>query len=214
MPLREARDAEVRDEAAVRARRAEVEAELGRTSAREHALERAVAEQAPALTRASDTWYGLATLEERLRGTAALAAERRRSLTAAAVDPARPGRDPEQLEQEAAAVRQSEAELAGKKYPDEIRKTIKLVIKDDKYTVTVGTEGADQGTVKLDPSANPKTMDITGTDGPNKGKTFLCIYELDGDTLRVCYDLRGKARPTEFKTKPGTKLYLVTYKRS
>ena len=108
----------------------------------------------------------------------------------------------------------SEAELAGNKFPDEVRKTIKLVIKDDKYTVTVGEQGTDQGTIKLDPSANPKTMDITGTDGPNKGKTFPCIYELDGDTLKICYDLSGKARPTEFKTKPDTKLYLVTYKRS
>jgi hypothetical protein len=35
----------------------------------------------------------------------------------------------------------------------------------------------------------------------------------DGDTLRVCYDLSGKSRPTEFKTKEGTRLFLVTYKR-
>jgi uncharacterized protein (TIGR03067 family) len=106
----------------------------------------------------------------------------------------------------------STAELAGKMFPDEVRKTMKLVIKDDKYTVTVG-ETVDKGTVKLKPAAKPKEMDITGTDGPNKGKTFLAIYELDGDTLRVCYDLSGKSRPTEFKTKEGTQLFLVTYKR-
>jgi len=112
----------------------------------------------------------------------------------------------------------SAAELAGKKYPDEIRKSVKLVIKDDKYVVTVGTEGPDEGTVKLNAAVKPKEMDITGTDGPNKGKTFLCIYELNrdqtkGDTLRICYDLSGKSRPKEFKTQAGTKLYLVTYKR-
>jgi uncharacterized protein (TIGR03067 family) len=56
-------------------------------------------------------------------------------------------------------------------------------------------------------------MTITGTDGPNKGKTFLAIYERDGDTLKVCYDLSGKAHPTEFKTAQGTQLFLVTYKR-
>jgi uncharacterized protein (TIGR03067 family) len=104
------------------------------------------------------------------------------------------------------------AELAGKPFPDEVRKSIKLVVKDDKYTVTVGKE-VDQGTVKLKPSAKPKEMDITGTDGPNKGKTILAIYEQDGDTLRICYDLSGKSRPTEFKTKEGTQLFLVTYKR-
>jgi uncharacterized protein (TIGR03067 family) len=106
----------------------------------------------------------------------------------------------------------SSAELAGKPFPDEVRKTMSLVMKDDKYTVTVG-KAVDQGTVKLNPKAKPKELDITGTDGPNKGKTILAIYELDGDTLRICYDLGGKDRPTEFKTKADTQLFLVTYKR-
>lgn len=106
----------------------------------------------------------------------------------------------------------TEAELAGQKFPDEIRKSIKLVVKGDMYTVTVGTK-ADNGTVKLNAKAKPKTMDITGTDGPNKGKTFKAIYERDGDTLKVCYDLSGKDRPTEFKTKADTQLFLVIYKR-
>ena len=106
----------------------------------------------------------------------------------------------------------SAAELAGQKFPDEVRKSIKLVVKGDRYTVTVG-EKADRGTVKLNPAAKPKEMDITGTDGPNKGKTFLAIYEHDGDTLRICYDLSGQKRPKEFKTEAGTQLFLVTYKR-
>jgi uncharacterized protein (TIGR03067 family) len=106
----------------------------------------------------------------------------------------------------------SSAEFAGEKFPDEVRQTIKLVVKGDKYTVTVGKQ-VDQGTVKVNPSAKPKTLDITSTEGANKGKTILAIYELDGDTLRVCYDLNGKDRPTEFKTRTNTQLFLVTYKR-
>jgi uncharacterized protein (TIGR03067 family) len=106
----------------------------------------------------------------------------------------------------------SSAELGGKAYPDEVLKTMKLVVKDDKYTVTVG-KAVDQGTVKRMPSAKPKAMDITGTEGPNKGRTILTIYERKGDTLRVCYDLSGKKRPTEFKTEAGTQLFLVDYKR-
>ena len=104
------------------------------------------------------------------------------------------------------------AELAGKPFPDEVRKTIKLEIKDDKYTVTVG-KALDQGSIKLNPTAKPKELDITGTDGPNKGRTILGIYEREGDTLRICYDLSGKGRPTEFKTKEGSQLFLVTYKQ-
>src|SRR5262245_62294297 len=60
----------------------------------------------------------------------------------------------------------SSAELAGTTFPDEIRKTIKLVVKDDKYTVTIG-KVRDQGMVKVNSSAKPKQIDITGTDGPN-----------------------------------------------
>ncbi len=73
---------------------------------------------------------------------------------------------------------------------------------------------ATKGQSSSNPGKLPKTMDIKGTKGPNKGKTFLTIYELKGDELKVCYDLSGKARPTEFATKPDTQLFLVTYRRA
>src|SRR5262249_33889467 len=104
------------------------------------------------------------------------------------------------------------AEVAGKKLPDKTLKTIKLALKGDSYTVTVG-EQTDRGKVKLDPGKKPRAMDITGTEGPNKGKTMLAIYELTKDSLKICYDLSGQARPTKFKPQPGPQLFLVTYKR-
>lgn len=104
----------------------------------------------------------------------------------------------------------SAAEVAGKPFPDEVRKSISLVVSGDQYTVTVGA-GVDKGTLKFDPSTTPKSLDIIGTDGPNKGKTFLCIYERTGDTVKICYDLTGAARPKEFKTAEGSLLFLVTY---
>ena len=107
----------------------------------------------------------------------------------------------------------SAAELGGKPFPDEIAKTIKLVLKGDTYRATVG-EQVDKGTVKLDASKKPKAIDITGTEGPNQGKTFPAIYELSKDTLKVCYNLGGAERPTEFKSKDGTQIFLVTYKRA
>jgi chromosome segregation protein len=112
LSLRTALEAEVRDETAVRERRAAVEKELAAAQAREAELETAAAPQAAALTRAQETWYRLSALEERLRGTATLAAERHRHLTAALPEEGRQGRDPEQIEREAAAVRDQEAALA------------------------------------------------------------------------------------------------------
>ncbi len=59
----------------------------------------------------------------------------------------------------------------------------------------------------------PKGVTVTGRKGPNAGKTFPAIYELKSDTLRICYDLSGAKRPTEFKSDAGTQLFLVTYSR-
>ena len=112
LALCSALDAEVRDETAVRARRAAVERELAATQAGEASLEAAAVEQAPASARAQETWYRLSALEERLRGTATLAVERRRHLAAGLPERVDPGRDPEQSEREAVSVRELEAQLA------------------------------------------------------------------------------------------------------
>lgn len=104
------------------------------------------------------------------------------------------------------------AELAGQPMSDAILKIISLKLDDGKYEVFVGEE-PDRGTYTLDSSTKPRSMTITGTDGPNVAKTFPAIYELNGDTLRICYDLSGAKYPAEFKSVAGTKLYLVTYNR-
>jgi len=104
------------------------------------------------------------------------------------------------------------AQLGGQPMPDAVLKIISLKLDNGKYEVFVGDE-PDRGTYALDASSAPRGMTITGTEGPNAGKTFPAIYELNGDTLRICYDLSGTKRPTEFKSVAGTKLYLVTYSR-
>ncbi|MGY1682694.1 chromosome segregation protein SMC [Geodermatophilus sp. SYSU D01176] len=109
--LRDALDRDVADETAARQRRAAVEAELARTSARESALESELAADAPVLAAAQDTWYRLSALTERFRGIAQLAAERHRHLSAAP-PAAAAGRDPDQLEAEADRVAATEEQLA------------------------------------------------------------------------------------------------------
>ena len=104
------------------------------------------------------------------------------------------------------------AELGGQALPDSVLKAISLKLHNGQYEVSVSGQ-PDKGTYAIDASAKPKSMIITGTDGPNKGKTFPAIYELEGESLRICYDLSGKQLPIEFKTGAGTKLYLVTYNR-
>jgi uncharacterized protein (TIGR03067 family) len=106
----------------------------------------------------------------------------------------------------------TKAELGGQALPEALLKTISLKLDGGKYEALVSGQ-TDKGTYTLDTDSTPKGMSITGTEGPNKGKMFPCIYEIEGDTLRVCYDLSGEKRPTEFKAAAGTKHYLVTYNR-
>ena len=104
-------------------------------------------------------------------------------------------------------------EAAGQKVTDEDKiKTRKLTTKGDKYTMKVGDETV-QGTVEINPSKNPKTIDIKPDTGSNKGKTLLGIYELDGDNLKICLALPGKDRPTAFATAAENRQQLVVYKR-
>jgi uncharacterized protein (TIGR03067 family) len=104
------------------------------------------------------------------------------------------------------------AELSGEALPEKATSTMRLNIAGDKYAFTEG-KSLDRGDLKIDATKKPKEMDIIGVEGPNKGKTYLAIYELKGDTLRICYDLGGKSRPSEFATKKGAALFLVTYQR-
>ncbi|MFE7411833.1 chromosome segregation protein SMC [Streptomyces laurentii] len=108
--LRQALQAEIADEAALLARRESTESALKAALAREAELEDATRRLAPRLQRAQQTWYELSQLAERVRGTVSLADAR---VTSAAAQPPeeRRGRDPEDLEREAARVREQEAEL-------------------------------------------------------------------------------------------------------
>lgn len=108
--LREALNAEVADEAALKARKEAAEQELRKALQREALLEDEVRRLAPRLQRAQQTWYELSQLAERVRGTISLADARVKSATSAPPEEHR-GRDPEDMEREAARIREQEAEL-------------------------------------------------------------------------------------------------------
>jgi chromosome segregation protein len=98
------------DETAATARRAALEQSLARARERETDLDLAEQQHAPRLAAAQQAWFALSGLSERLRGVLGLATERHRHLTAPP-EPQRPGRDPEELDREAAGLREQETEL-------------------------------------------------------------------------------------------------------
>ncbi|WP_030704610.1 MULTISPECIES: chromosome segregation SMC family protein [unclassified Streptomyces] len=108
--LRDALRDEIADEAELKKRKEAAEAELRTALAREAELEGEVRRLAPRLQRAQQTWYELSQLAERVRGTVSLADARVRSASEAPTEERR-GRDPEDMEREAARIREQEAEL-------------------------------------------------------------------------------------------------------
>jgi uncharacterized protein (TIGR03067 family) len=107
----------------------------------------------------------------------------------------------------------SAGEADGKALPKKKLKDGKLVIKGERYTVTLADLGTVKGMQTLDPAKKPKTIDIIDASGPNKDKTSLGIYELKGDEFRVVFAPPGKARPTKFATAPDSGQWMHVWKR-
>ncbi|WP_327432015.1 AAA family ATPase [Streptomyces sp. NBC_01236] len=108
--LRGALQSEIADEAALKERKEAAEAELKKALQREALLEDEVRQLTPRLQRAQQTWYELSQLAERVRGTISLADARVKSATSVPAEERR-GREPEDMEREAARIREQEAEL-------------------------------------------------------------------------------------------------------
>jgi uncharacterized protein (TIGR03067 family) len=71
-----------------------------------------------------------------------------------------------------------------------------------------GTER--KGKITIDPTKNPKTLDFEPEQKKGNEGTGRAIYELKGDTLKICISPPGTERPTEFSDKDQI---LVTLKR-
>ncbi len=104
------------------------------------------------------------------------------------------------------------AAMAGKPFPDATRKSMLLWLADGKYTVTMG-DAVDEGQYEVDEAKTPKAITLVCSKGPNQGKTILGIYEVGKGTLRICYDLSGKTRPTQFESNPDTQTFLANCRR-
>jgi uncharacterized protein (TIGR03067 family) len=91
---------------------------------------------------------------------------------------------------------------------DSMQKAVRE-FKDAKYTLTPASGDTFNGTVKLDPTKNPKQIDLELNDRTLKG-----IYEVAGDVLKLSYRLEGDERPTEFKSTPDSGIVLVVHKRA
>jgi uncharacterized protein (TIGR03067 family) len=100
------------------------------------------------------------------------------------------------------------AEMDGESISPEAVKSLKLVIKCDRLFLT-GFDRArivEQATFTLDPTRNPKRIDLQ--DLLPQIPVNFGIYSLDSDTLKLCVDKDGQHRPEQFTSKKGKSLLI------
>src|SRR5437588_8738547 len=74
-------------------------------------------------------------------------------------------------------------------------RSMKLLFAGNKFTAE-RKDKRNELTYKLNGASKPKTIDLTPVTGFDKGKTYLGIYELEGDELKLCFaEPEVKERP-------------------
>ncbi len=104
---------------------------------------------------------------------------------------------------------------AGGKLQDEGEEH-RLIFSGDEFSIKKGEETTIKGKSMIDPSKKPKEIDMEFIEAKRdnlRGKTALGIYELDGDTLKWCWNKPGGKRPREFSSGATDVHLLVTLKR-
>jgi uncharacterized protein (TIGR03067 family) len=79
----------------------------------------------------------------------------------------------------------------------------------NKYTINCNGKFAELYTVKLNSGTKPKTIDSTF----HLGGKLMGIYEINGDTLKICYDLTRRGRPESFTAPKGSRRVVYILQR-
>ena len=93
-----------------------------------------------------------------------------------------------------------EAVRGGRKVPAEDLGRMKVIIKGDSFAIASGGREGEKVTLVVDPARKPKAVDMF-SDATKEKRLSQGIYELDGQTLKLCWRKEGGERPTEFSVK-------------
>lgn len=88
-----------------------------------------------------------------------------------------------------------------------------LFIGSELYLVRDGNKVVQVGTLRLSLGRTPKRVDVVVRKGLHADNTMLGIYEVKGDTLKICIDPEGEGRPSKFVAKTETSQFVAVYKR-
>ena len=91
---------------------------------------------------------------------------------------------------------------------------VQWVVSGDHYNIRIrGNTGSDPYTITLDSSK--KHVDVFHHETPKGtyGGSYMGIYEIKGDSLKVCYDGKGQQYPKSFDASPGSGQILYQLQR-
>jgi uncharacterized protein (TIGR03067 family) len=71
----------------------------------------------------------------------------------------------------------------------------------------------ERGSYKFDATKDPRQVDIVVGPGPDKGKVYLAIYQVQADKLTICLDVANRSRPTALTGKTGSGCVLEVWQR-
>jgi uncharacterized protein (TIGR03067 family) len=101
---------------------------------------------------------------------------------------------------------------AGQEAPEETRSKLRLKIEGNVFTMMdEGSAREERAEVSLDLTANPRQIDIRPKrKGAEPGRG---IYQLEGDTMTLCWTPEGGERPKKFASENGSNVRLLVLKR-
>lgn len=82
-----------------------------------------------------------------------------------------------------------------------------MKIVDNRYEILMKGVMKDSGDLIYYSGSND--LDILGTEGPNKGKLFKCLYKLDAEKLIICYSQTD--RPLDYVATQENQFVLITW---
>jgi uncharacterized protein (TIGR03067 family) len=94
-------------------------------------------------------------------------------------------------------------EMDGKFLTEEQIGKTRLTIKGEKFTFYTGKD-SHEGLYKIDPSHEPKHLDIEITRGEEVGKTYLVIYKFSEGKMIQCMEVSNAKRPLDFTGRKGS----------
>jgi len=94
-------------------------------------------------------------------------------------------------------------------------KDMTVTVKDRQMTARYGQRNA-RARFTLVETTTPHQLDVTIEDGPDdvKGKTFNCIYSLEGNVFKVAFSDAGEKRPSDFNLRNRTDVHELWFKKS